>query len=199
MSQLPPALSRLAAQLAKFPGIGERTALRMAFFMLGAGNDSATSLASALTELHDGVGFCSRCHNLASAEHCSICADPRRNEPLICVVSSIPDLLAIESTSSFSGTYHVLGGVLSPLRGVGPGELQLESLVHRAVTETPDELILAVPVSIEGEATASYIQRKLRDTNVTVSRIASGVPQGAELEYLDAATLGRALLARTEM
>lgn len=199
MSQLPAALQRLSMQLAKFPGIGERTALRMAFFMLSQGRDAAHALAAALTELHDGVGFCERCHNLASGSLCGICADPRRSEPLICVVSSIPDLLAIESTSSFSGTYHVLGGVLSPLRGVGPGELRLDTLLQRSQSESPEELILAVPVSIEGEATASYIQRKLRGVDVTISRIASGVPQGAELEYLDSATLGRALLARTAM
>ena len=199
MSQLPAALQRLAARLARLPGVGDRTALRLAFFVLSDGRDNARSLASALTELHDGVGYCERCHNLSAGPRCGICTDPRRSEPSICVVATIPDLLAIEASASFQGTYHVLHGVLSPLRGVGPAELRMDSLVDRVAAEQPAELILAVPVSIEGEATASYIQRLLRASTVAISRIASGVPQGAELEYLDAATLGRALQARTRM
>lgn len=199
MSQLPAALQRLATSLSRLPGVGERTALRLAFHVLQDGRESAQALAAALTDLHDNVGFCIRCHNLASSALCGICADPRRSESAICVVESIPDLLAIDATASFQGTYHVLHGVLSPLRGVGPGELRIDSLVARVATEAPDELILAVPVSIEGEATASYVQRQLRSSGIDISRIASGVPQGAEIEYLDAATLGRALAARTPM
>ena len=199
MSQLPAALQRLASRLARLPGVGERTALRLAFHVLADGRESAQALALALQQLHDGVGFCERCHNLSSGGLCQICADPRRDDPVICVVATIPDLLAIEATASFRGTYHVLHGVLSPLRGIGPSELQIDSLGERARAEKPTELILAVPVSIEGEATASYIQRQVRSVGVEVSRIASGVPQGAELEYLDAATLGRALLSRRAM
>ena len=199
MSQLPAALQRLATSLSRLPGVGDRTALRLAFHVLGDGREPAQSLAAALTELHDNVGFCARCHNLAAGNVCGICSDPRRAEPAICVVETIPDLLAIEATSSFHGTYHVLHGVLSPLRGIGPSELRIDTLVARVQTEQPDELIMAVPVSIEGEATASYIQRQVRESRLDVTRIASGVPQGAELEYLDAATLGRALQARTSM
>ena len=167
--------------------------------MLADGRDNAQSLATALTELHDGVRFCGRCHNLSADQLCAICNDPRRDEAAICVVEGIADLLAIDATAAFRGTYHVLHGVLSPLRGVGPSELRIASLLARVQTEQPDELILAVPVSIEGEATASYIQRQVRDHTIDVTRIASGVPQGAELEYLDTATLGRALQARTRM
>lgn len=199
MNELPAALQRLATSLSRLPGVGDRTALRLAFHVLQDGRDQAQSLAAALTELHDNVGFCERCHNLAAGSLCSICADPRRVEPAVCVVETIPDLLAIEATSSFHGTYHVLHGVLSPLRGIGPSELRIDTLVARVQTEQPDELIMAVPVSIEGEATASYIQRQVRESGLDVTRIASGVPQGAELEYLDAATLGRALQARTLM
>ncbi len=194
--ELPAALQRLSALLARFPGVGDRTALRLAFHVLADGRDNATALAQALHALHDGVRFCSRCHNLAAGELCAICADPRRDDGSICVVESVPDLLAIERSSTFRGRYHVLHGVLSPLRGVGPSELHLDSLVARVDVEQPAELILAVPVSVEGEATASYIQRLVRREGLSLTRIASGVPQGAEIEYLDAATIGRALLAR---
>ncbi len=201
--ELPSALQRLSAQLARLPGVGQRTALRLAFHILRDGRDNAEALARALTELHPAVRFCRRCHNLAGREQadalCNICADPRRDEGRICVVESVPDLLAIERTSAFRGSYHVLHGVLSPLRGIGPAELDIEGLVARVRTEQPTELILAVPVSVEGEATASYIQRLVRRDGLTLSRIASGVPQGAELEYLDEGTLGRALQARRPM
>jgi len=194
--RLPAAIERLSAELARLPGVGQRTALRLAFHVLASGRDRARSLASSLEELHDGVRFCDRCHHLSAGSLCEICVDPNRDAGQICVVEGVPDLLAIERTAEFRGTYHVLHGVLSPLRGVGPGELRLATLVERVEEQTPRELILAVPISVEGEATASYIQGLLRGRDLVVSRIASGVPQGAELEYIDEDTLGRALRAR---
>ncbi len=196
MRRLPAAIERLSAELARLPGVGQRTALRLTFHLLTGGRERALALANSLETLHEGVRFCARCHHLSAGPLCEICADPSRDSALICVVEGVPDLLAIERTSEFRGTYHVLHGVLSPLRGVGPGELRLASLVERVESELPREMILAVPISVEGEATASYIQGLLRSRDLVVSRIASGVPQGAELEYIDEDTLGRALRAR---
>lgn len=199
MQQLPRALERLAFQLGRLPGVGERSALRLAFHLLEAGRQPARDLAAALTTLHDEVQFCERCHHLASAPLCGICNDPRRDRGTIAIVEGTGDLLAIERTGEFFGVYHVLGGVLSPLRGIGPSELHLRSLENRLREERPSELIVALPVSLEGEATASYIASLVRRDGLRISRIASGVPQGSELEYIDQGTLGRALRTRQDM
>ncbi len=196
MSQLPRALERLSLQLGRLPGVGDRSAQRLAFHLLGAGAESCQDLARALTALHAEVRFCERCHHLSSGALCGICSDPRRADGTICVVEGVSDLLAIERTGEHGGTYHVLGGLLSPLRGVGPDELHLQTLLARVRGEQPQELIVALPVSIEGEATASYLVSVLRSSGVRLSRIASGVPQGSELEYIDQGTLGRALRGR---
>lgn len=195
--ELPEALLRVRDHLARLPGVGERTALRLAFFLLRSPAEDTSALADALGALHGGVRFCQRCHHLADEEQCAICRDPRRDVDILCVVEGVPDLLAIERTGEFRGRYHVLHGVLSPLRGIGPGELTLSHLVERVRQEQPNEVILATQISVEGEATAAYIQSLLGGTSARLSRIASGVPQGAELEYLDHGTLGRALAART--
>ncbi|MEY3013209.1 MAG: recombination protein RecR [Pseudomonadota bacterium] len=196
MSQLPRALERLAFQLGRLPGVGERSALRLAFHLLEAGRQPARDLAHALLALHDEVRFCEQCHHLSGEPRCSICTDPRRDARTIAVVEGTGDLLAIERTGEFHGQYHVLGGVLSPLRGIGPGELHLRSLENRVREQRPDELIIALPVSLEGEATASFLANTLRRDGLRISRIASGVPQGSELEYIDQGTLGRALRTR---
>ena len=196
MPALPPALERLAALLGRLPGVGERTAQRLALHVLKQPAEQARALASALHELHAEVRFCERCRHLATAPRCSLCADPHRDPALLCVVEDVPDLLALERSGEFRGLYHVLHGVLSPLQGVGPRDLALDDLVARVRTERPTEVILATSVSVEGEATASYLESLLRGLPVRVSRIASGVPQGVDLEYLDQATLGRALRAR---
>ncbi len=202
--QLPVALERLASQLGRLPGIGERTALRLAFHVLASERSHARALAQVLSEVHDAVGFCQQCHHLAGGDLCEICADRRRDPTMVCVVEGVPDLLAIERTGEYGGLYHVLQGVLSPLRGVGPSELTIAHLVARVrAPAEPDqairEVILATPVSIEGEATASYIQSLLEGAGSQLTRIASGVPQGTELEYIDQATLGRALRGRTTL
>lgn len=196
MAQIPRALERLAFQFGRLPGVGERSALRLAFHFLEAGRQPARDLAQALLALHDEVRFCERCHHLASEALCTICSDPRRDQQTIAVVEGTGDLLAIERTGEFFGVYHVLGGVLSPLRGIGPAELHIRSLEHRVRQHPPDEVIVALPVSLEGEATASYLHSILRREGLRISRIASGVPQGSELEYIDQGTLGRALRTR---
>jgi recombination protein RecR len=182
--------------MGKLPGVGDRTAQRLALHVLGQPSEYAQALAQALAELHGAVRFCSRCHHLSTAALCGICANHHRDGRLLCVVEDVPDLLAIERSGEFGGLYHVLHGVLSPLRGVGPRDLTLEDLVRRVDEEAPEEVILATSVSVEGEATASYIQTLLRGRSVRLSRIASGVPQGTDLEYLDQGTLGRAMRAR---
>ncbi len=196
MTALPPALERLAALLSRLPSIGERSAQRLALHILKQNADFARSMADAMQELHGSVQFCEQCHHLATGALCSFCQDAHRDRRLLCVVEDVPDLLAIERSSEFHGLYHVLHGVLSPLKGVGPRDLTLDSLLQRVRRDRPDEVIVATSVSVEGEATASYVQALLGAEPVRISRIASGVPQGAELEYLDQATLGRALKAR---
>ncbi|MCO4760443.1 MAG: recombination protein RecR [Myxococcales bacterium] len=198
--QLPPALDHVAQLLGRFPGVGQRSALRLAFHLLRRPREESAQLADALSVLHDSVGFCSQCGHLSGAELCEICNDPRRDPSLVCVVEGVPDLLAIEATGEFGGHYHVLHGILSPLRGVGPSSLRIAELVERAGQGHIEELILATPISVEGEATAAYIKSLLtRTPDLLLSRIASGVPQGSELEYIDQGTLGRALKARTTL
>ena len=195
--QLPEALDTVAALFARLPGVGKRSALRLAFHVLERPAEESQQLAEALLALHQSVGFCPQCGHLSAGDLCDICADPRRNTGTICVVEGVPDLLAIEATGEFKGQYHVLHGILSPLRGVGPSQLRIASLVQRVTAGGLSEVILATPISVEGEATASYIQSLIRRTpHLILSRIASGVPQGSDLEYIDQGTLGRALRAR---
>lgn len=195
MDALPQALERLTALLGRLPGVGERSAQRLALHILSQPPTYAESLSHALAGLHVGVGFCAQCHHLATARLCSICGDPRRDARTVCVVEGIADLLAIERSGEFHGHYHVLGGVLSPLRGVGPRDLHIDDLLTRLANNV-EEIILATSISVEGEATASYLHGLLRNRGVRTTRIASGVPQGTDLQYLDHGTLGRALKAR---
>ena len=195
--QLPDALETVAALLGRLPGVGQRSALRLAFHILERPAEEAAQLAGALTELHQAVGFCQVCGHLSADTRCEVCTDPQRDRRTICVVEGVVDLLAIEATGEFGGLYHVLHGVLSPLRGIGPNQLHIASLVQRAAEPGIEEVILATPISVEGEATAAYIRSLIRRSpHVVVSRIASGVPQGSDLEYIDQGTLGRALRAR---
>lgn len=200
-ANLPIALERLARLLGRLPGVGERSAQRLALHVLGQEPDYARMLGEALQTVHDAVGFCRQCHNLAEGELCRICQSPMRDRALLCVVEDVPDLLAIERSGEFRGVYHVLRGALSPLKGIGPRDLTLDDLLNRVDATPPQEVILATSISVEGEATASYVLGLLRNKLVSgqpivVTRIASGVPQGSDLEYLDQATLGRALRSR---
>jgi len=189
-----PSVQRLITELAKLPGIGPRTAQRLTFHILRLTPEDALPLAQAIVEVKERIGFCTRCFNLAEGEFCEICADPRRDQSLICVVEQPADVIPIERTHEFSGLYHVLGGALSPLDGVEPGDLRLGELAAR-VDETISEVIIATNPTMTGEATALYIA-ELIPAHVRVTRLASGLPVGGDLEYADELTLGRALTGR---
>jgi recombination protein RecR len=196
-------IARLTVLLARLPGVGEKTAQRLAFHILKAPPEYAKELAAALVALQSEVHLCSLCCNLTAADPCNLCRDPQRDDRQICVVESVPDLLAVERTREFRGRYHVLHGALSPLDGIGPDQLRLKELLARLQPRpdvTPvEEVILATDPTVEGEATALYVTRLLRPLGVRVTRIAQGVPMGGDLEYADQVTLARALAGRREV
>jgi recombination protein RecR len=192
-------IARLVKELAKLPGIGEKTAQRLAFHILKAGAGYAGDLAGAIAGVVRDVRLCSSCQTLTDRDPCAICANPDRDARQLCVVEGVPDLLAIERTHEFRGRYHVLHGALSPLDGVGPSELKIRELLVR-LEETPaDEVVVATNPDVEGEATALYLQKLLKPLGVKVTRIAQGVPMGGDLEYADQVTLARALAGRREL
>ena len=192
-------IARLVKELAKLPGIGEKTAQRLAFHVLAAGPTYAEALAAAVTGVVRDVRTCSTCQTLTERDPCPICSDQRRDGRLICVVEGVPDLVAIERTHEFRGRYHVLHGALSPLDGVGPGDLKIRELLIRLEREPAEEVIVATNPDVEGEATALYLAKLLKPLGVKVSRIAQGVPMGGDLEYADQVTLARALAGRREL
>ena len=186
-------------EFAKLPGIGRKTALRLVLHLLKQDPSAAKGFGEILMKMRQEIRFCQRCHNVADADICSICANSMRRQDMICVVETIRDVIAIESTQQFSGTYHVLGGRLSPLDGVGPGQLTVEALVRRVAAGGVREVIVATNPKLEGDATALYVQEQLAPTRVTVSRIARGVPVGGDLEYADGVTIAQAFAARRAM
>jgi recombination protein RecR len=186
-------LERLIAELAKLPTIGRKTAQRLAFHLLAAPRQDAEALAGAIVELREKIRHCRDCHNLSEDELCPVCADPRRDRSLLCVVQGPSNLLAVERTASYRGLYHVLGGALSPLRDVGPDELRVAELVQRVRGGGFGEVILATNPDVEGEATAVFLARLLKPLGVEVSRLAQGVQAGGDLEFTDELTLRRAL------
>ena len=191
-------IARLVQQLAKLPGIGEKTAARLAFHLLRAPAEDAAALAAAIVEVRQRIRFCSVCCDLTERDPCTICSDPRRDAGLICVVAQPQDVIAVERAGGYRGRYHVLHGTLSPLDGIGPDDIRIAELIKRCVAEV-EEVILATSPSVEGEATAVYIAKMLRPLGVRASRIATGVPIGGELEYADQVTLSRAIDGRREM
>ena len=198
----PDAINRLVAQLAKLPGIGEKTAQRLAFHILRSPPDYARGLAAALTEVVEKVKLCGRCfslHDGPEGTFCGFCNDPRRDDKIVCVVEGIADELAIERTREFRGRYHVLHGVLSPLEGIGPEQLRIRDLILRMQDAPIEEVIVATNPDVEGEATALYLTRLLKPIGVKVSRLAQGIPMGGDLEYADQATLARALASRRDL
>ncbi len=195
---LSPAVENLVTQLTRLPGIGRRTAQRLAFHLLSARPEEALELARAIEEVKTRVRFCRECGNLTEDELCSVCSDPRRDRTVICVVEQPVDLVSLERTGEFRGLYHVLGGALSPLDGVEPADLRLDALFGRVTSDGITEVVLATNPTMTGEATAAYIADRLRDS-VQVTRLASGLPVGGDLEYADEVTLGRALAGRREM
>ena len=193
-----PLVDNLIAQLSRFPGIGTRTAQRLAFHLLRVSKEEAFALADAIREVKERIGFCRECGNLTEEELCSICQDARRDRSVICVVEQPADLLSLERTHEFRGVYHVLGGALSPLDGIEPKDLRIDELVQRVERNGVAEVVLATNPNMTGEATAAYVADRLRD-RTRVTRLASGLPVGGDLEYADEVTLGRALSGRREM
>ena len=192
---LSPAVENLVAQLTRLPGIGTRTAQRLAFHLLSTPKDEALALARAVEEMKERVRFCRDCGNLTEEELCAICADPRRDRTVVCVVEQPVDVVSLERTHEYRGLYHVLGGALSPLDGVEPSDLRVEGLLRRIDGGSIEEVVLATNPNMTGEATAAYLADRLRD-RVRVTRLASGLPVGGDLEYADEVTLGRALAGR---
>ena len=197
MSVYPPTLERLIANLSKLPGIGQKTAARLALYLFRASGEFTESLALSISEVQQDIGFCSRCFNITDADPCEICKDPNRDGSL-CVVEEVGDLLALEQAGAFRGRYHVLQGVLAPLDGIGPENLRIKELLERLQHESINEVILAINPSAEGEATATYIAGLLREQGVNVSQIAQGIPMGGDLKYTDAVTLKRAMEGRRD-
>ncbi len=194
----PAPLARLVAELGRLPGIGQRTAQRLAFHILRAPDEEAEGLASAIREVKEKVGLCERCFNLAEGPLCRICADPNREQSTICVVEEPADVIPIERTHEYRGLYHVLGGALSPIDGIDADDLKIAELVRRAEGGEVTEVVIATNPTTTGEATAMHIADLLRD-RVSVTRLASGLPVGADLEHADEVTLGKALAGRRSM
>jgi recombination protein RecR len=194
-------IARLVQQLAKLPGIGEKTAARLAFHILRAAPEDAAALAAAIIDVKQKIRFCGVCCDLTEADPCAVCADARRDAGLVCVVAQPQDVVAVERTGGYRGRYHVLHGLLSPLDGIGPEDLRVSELVRRCADAAAPitEVILATSSTVEGEATAVYLAKLLRPLGVRASRIATGVPIGGELEYADQLTLVRAIDGRREM
>jgi recombination protein RecR len=195
---LSPSVDNLVAQLTRLPGIGSRTAQRLAFHILATQKDEAVALAHAIEEVKERVRFCSECGNLTEEELCSICLDTRRDRTVVCVVEQPVDVISLERTHEYRGLYHVLGGSLSPLDGVEPEHLRIDELLRRVASGEITEVVLATNPNMTGEATAAYLADRLRD-RATVTRLASGLPVGGDLEYADEVTLGRALAGRREI
>jgi recombination protein RecR len=183
-------------EFSKLPGIGRKTALRLALHLLKEEKSEVELLANGLLKMKDEVIFCKVCHNISDTDICNICANPRRDPTLICVVEDIRDVMAIENTSQFNGLYHVLGGIISPMDGVGPNDITIKQLVGRIKSGVVNEVILALSATIEGDTTNFYIFRQLKEYDISVSAIARGVAVGDELEYADEVTLGRSIINR---
>jgi recombination protein RecR len=195
---LSPSVDNLVAQLTRLPGIGSRTAQRLAFHVLSTPKDEALALATAIEEVKERVRFCRECGNLTEEELCAICLDARRDRTVVCVVEQPVDVISLERTHEYRGLYHVLGGSLSPLDGVEPEHLRIDELLQRVAQGEIREVVLATNPNMTGEATAAYLADRLRD-RATVTRLASGLPVGGDLEYADEVTLGRALAGRREI
>ena len=190
-------LERAVTEFAKLPGIGRKTALRLVLHLLRQPTEEVEGFATAISRMKQEVRYCRVCHNISDEEVCPICSDHRRDQSIICVVENIQDVMAVENTQQFSGLYHVLGGIISPMDGIGPGDLEIDSLVERVSAGGIEEVILALSSTMEGDTTNFYISRRLAGTGVKLSVIARGISVGNELEYTDEVTLGRSILNRT--
>lgn len=198
MSVLPPSLNRLIEELSKLPGIGTRSAQRLSFYLLQRKDEDLKSLGDAINNLKINLQYCRKCQNICESEICPICEDPERNNEIMCIVSDPLDVVALEKTSIFRGLYHVLHGIISPLDGIGPDDLKIKELLERVEKGGFSEIILATNPTMEGEATAVYIQQQLKPYELKITRIARGLPVGGDLEYADEVTLMRAMEGRLE-
>ena len=190
-------LERAVESFSQLPGVGRKTALRLVLHLLRQSLEDVDSFTDAVTRVRHDVKYCKVCHNISDTDICSICSDPRRDGSVVCVVENIQDVMAIENTQQYHGLYHVLGGIISPMDGIGPHDLSIDSLVERIDTGEVKEVILALASTMEGDTTNFYISRKLKDKDVKLSIIARGISVGDELEYTDEVTLGRSILNRT--
>lgn len=198
MKYYPPSLVRLIRHLSKLPGIGEKTATRLALHILRTSDGEATALSQSILEVKEKVRLCSKCFGLADTDPCSICSDPNRSCKTLCIVEQPSDLVALEKSGAYKGLYHVLHGTLSPINGVGPESIRIKELVARVRSDDVEELVLATNTNVEGESTASYICELFKNNAVRVTRIASGVPMGSDLKYLDEVTIKRAMERRQD-
>jgi recombination protein RecR len=189
-------LENAVNEFAKLPGIGKKTALRLVLHLLKQEENNVQQFSEVIAKMRNEIKFCQRCHNVADGDICSICANSMRKQDTLCVVENIRDVIAIESTQQYNGTYHVLGGIISPLDGVGPDQLNIESLINRVQKEKTEEIIFALNPNIQGDTTIYYIQKKLQHTNIHITTIARGIAFGGELEYADEMTLARSLQNR---
>ncbi len=192
-------MERAVGEVSKLPGIGRKTSLRLMLHLLRQDKEVAENLANAVSRLRNEVRYCSVCHNISDTDVCPICANPQRDRSVICVVENIQDVMAVERTGQFRGLYHVLGGIISPMDGIGPSDLEIESLVERVKTGGVEEVIFALASTMEGDTTNFYISRKLQPLGIRLSVIARGISVGDELEYTDEVTLGRSIVNRTEL
>ncbi|HHT49640.1 MAG TPA: recombination protein RecR [Firmicutes bacterium] len=199
MNYYPKPMSRLIKELAKLPGIGPKTAQRLAFYLFELPRDEVVGLATAMVEAKDSLKFCAICGHLTDESPCRVCQDTTRDHHLLCVVEEPKDVIALEKTREFRGMYHVLHGALSPLEGIGPEELNIKQLLNRLQTEEINEVILACDPDLEGEATALYLARIIKPLQIKVTRLARGLPIGGDLEYIDEVTLGKAIEGRQEL
>jgi len=199
MSYYAPPIARLIEELAHLPGVGRKTAQRLAMHIVTGREDLAVSLSEAIIEARNKIKFCSSCFNLTEQDPCPICSDPRRDQTMICVVEAPKDVIALEKTKEFHGLYHVLHGAISPMDGIGPEDIKLRELIIRLQGSEVDEIILATNPTIEGEATSMYISRLVKPTGIRVTRLAHGIPVGGDLEFADEVTLTKALEGRNEL
>lgn len=183
-------------ELSRLPGVGRKTALRLALHLLGEDEEISSALGNSIIEMRENIQYCDTCHNISDTETCRICSTPGRESSVVCVVRDVRDVMAIENTAQFAGLYHVLGGIISPMEGVGPQDLTIDSLIDRAKSGEIKELVIALPSTVEGDTTAYYIVKQIKNTDIKVSSIARGIGVGDELEYADEVTLGRSIKNR---
>ena len=189
-------LENAVNELAKLPGIGRKTALRLALFLIRQDASSVESFSQAILKMKNEIRRCSVCHNISDTETCDICANPKRDQSVVCVVQDIRDVMAIENTGQYQGVYHVLGGIISPMEGIGPDDLTVDSLINKVVQSQVHEIIFALPATVEGDTTNFYLSRRLKDHEVLISVIARGVAIGDDIEFADEITLGRSIINR---